>query len=82
MWCGLKAYEHEESYVISVRRARARERQEYEPTGPRQNAIPAEKLDKLFDSGSDEIDKHVHWNKARRPGREVQRVMSISPSIC
>ena len=43
-------------------------------TGRRQDAIPAEKLDELFDSGSDELDKHVDWNKARRPGREVQRV--------
>lgn len=31
-------------------------------------------LDQLFDSGSDEIDKYVDWDKARRPGREVQRV--------
>lgn len=37
-------------------------------------AIPAEKLDELFDSGSDQIDKYVDWDKARRPGREVQRV--------
>jgi hypothetical protein len=42
--------------------------------GHRKSAIPAEKLDELFDSGSDEIDKHLDWDKARRPGREVQRV--------
>jgi hypothetical protein len=38
------------------------------------SAIPAEKFDELFDSGSDEVDKHLDWDKARRPGREVQRV--------
>ncbi len=37
-------------------------------------ALPAEQLDELFDSGSDEIDKYIDWDKARRPGREVQRV--------
>jgi hypothetical protein len=42
--------------------------------GRRTSAIPAEKFDELFDSGSDEIDKHLDWDKARRPGREVQRV--------
>jgi len=42
--------------------------------GHRKRAIPAEKLDELFDSGSDEIDKHLDWDKACRPGREVQRV--------
>ena len=42
--------------------------------GRRGSAIPAEKFDELFDSGSDEIDKHLDWDKARRPGREVQRV--------
>jgi len=42
--------------------------------GRRKSAIPAEKFDELFDSGSDEIDKHLDWDKARRPGREVQRV--------
>lgn len=40
----------------------------------RTSAIPAEKVDELFESGSDEIDKHLDWDKARRPGREVQRV--------
>jgi hypothetical protein len=42
--------------------------------GRRAIAIPAEKVDELFDSGSDEIDKHLDWDKTRRPGREVQRV--------
>jgi hypothetical protein len=42
--------------------------------GRRRSAIPAEKVDELFDSGSDEIDKHLDWDTARRPGREVQRV--------
>ena len=42
--------------------------------GRRRSAIPAAKFDELFDSGSNEIDKHVDWDKARRPGREVQRV--------
>jgi hypothetical protein len=40
----------------------------------RRNAIPAEKFDELFDSGSDEIDKHLDWDNARQPGRAVQRV--------
>ena len=34
----------------------------------------AQKVDELFGSGSDEIDKHLDWENARRPGREVQRV--------
>jgi hypothetical protein len=42
--------------------------------GRRRSAIPAEKIDELFDSGSDEIDKHLDWENARRPGRDVQRV--------
>ena len=42
--------------------------------GRRRSAIPAEKVDELFDSGSDEIDMHLDWENARRPGREVQRV--------
>ena len=42
--------------------------------GRRGSAIPAEKFDELFDSGSNEIDKHLDWDKAQRPGREVQRV--------
>jgi hypothetical protein len=42
--------------------------------GRQRNAIPAEKFDGLFDSGSDQIDRHLDWEKARRPGREVQRV--------
>ena len=40
----------------------------------RTSAIPAEKVDELFDSGSDEIDKHLDWKSGRRPGRVVQRV--------
>jgi hypothetical protein len=28
----------------------------------------------LFDAGSDEIDRYLDWDHARRPGREVQRV--------
>lgn len=31
-------------------------------------------MDELFDSGSDEIDNHLDWENARRPGRVVQRV--------
>jgi hypothetical protein len=42
--------------------------------GRRTSALPAEKIDELFDSGSDELDKHLDWDTARRPGREVQRV--------
>src|SRR5712664_4070478 len=33
----------------------------------------AEELDTLFDSGAD-MTPYVDWDKARRPGREVQRV--------
>lgn len=40
----------------------------------RTSAIPAEKADELFASGSDELDKHLDWEGARRPGRDVQRV--------
>jgi hypothetical protein len=36
--------------------------------------LRAEQLDEVFDSGSDEIDKFIDWSKARRPGREIQRV--------
>jgi len=42
--------------------------------GRQRNAIPAEKFDGRFDSASDQIDRHLDWEKARRPGREVQRV--------
>lgn len=36
--------------------------------------LSAKELDELFDSGSDDIDKYLDWEHARRPGREVQRV--------
>jgi len=57
----------------SAVRGRAKDRST-SAEGRRKSAIPAEKVDELFDSGSDEIDKYVDWNKARRPGRDVQRV--------
>jgi hypothetical protein len=34
----------------------------------------AEEFDRLFDGGSDEIDQHIDWGKARRPGWEAKRV--------
>jgi hypothetical protein len=37
-------------------------------------SLRAEQLDELFDSGSDGIDRYIDWSKARRPGREIQRV--------
>ena len=36
--------------------------------------LTADELDELFDSSSDDIDKHIDWSKVRRPGREIQRV--------
>jgi hypothetical protein len=36
--------------------------------------LTAEELDELFDSSADDVDKHIDWSKAQRPGREVQRV--------
>ncbi len=36
--------------------------------------ITAEEFDRLFDEGSDEIDKYIDWSKARRPGLELKRV--------
>lgn len=35
--------------------------------------LTAEELDALFDSGGD-ISEYVEWDKARRPGLEIQRV--------
>lgn len=35
--------------------------------------ITAEELDRRFDAGED-ISEYIDWSKARRPGREVQRV--------
>ncbi|HYG31044.1 MAG TPA: hypothetical protein VD887_12635 [Allosphingosinicella sp.] len=36
--------------------------------------ISAEEFDTLFDEGSDEIDQHIDWSKATRPGHEIKRV--------
>ncbi|MEO7248457.1 MAG: CopG family transcriptional regulator [Novosphingobium sp.] len=36
--------------------------------------INADEFDRLFDEGSDEIDKYVDWNSFRRPGLEPKRV--------
>jgi hypothetical protein len=36
--------------------------------------LPAEEFDRLFDEGSDEIDRHLDWSKARRPGLQTRRV--------
>src|SRR5229473_1978084 len=37
------------------------------------NGVTAEEFDRLADSGVD-MTPYVDWSKARRPGREVQRV--------
>jgi hypothetical protein len=57
-------------------RSAARARKNERDTSGEKHAkgLTAEKLDELFDSGSDTIDKHVDWSNARRPGREIQRV--------
>ena len=36
--------------------------------------INAEEFDRLFDEGSDEIDRHLDWASATRPGLEARRV--------
>lgn len=33
----------------------------------KKRAITAEEFDRLFDEGSDEIDKYIDWESARRP---------------
>lgn len=58
-------------------RSAVRERAKSKSTGAevrRTSVTSAETVDELFESGSDEIDKHLDWENARRPGREVQRV--------
>src|ERR1700750_825912 len=35
--------------------------------------ISAEEFDRRFDAGED-VSQYIDWSKARRPGREVQRV--------
>ncbi|HKE02498.1 MAG TPA: hypothetical protein VKE91_00460 [Blastocatellia bacterium] len=42
--------------------------------GTKRRAITAKEFDALFDSGSDEIDQYLDWERVRQPGREVQRV--------
>lgn len=42
--------------------------------------ISAEEFDRLFDEGSDEIDKYVDWSKAVRLGREIKRVNLDMPT--
>ncbi len=36
--------------------------------------MDAEELDELFDKGEEDVLQHFDMSKARRPGREVQRV--------
>lgn len=36
--------------------------------------VSAEEFDRLFDEGSDEIDRYLDWDNARRPGFEAKRV--------
>ena len=38
------------------------------------NTISAEEFDRLFDEGSDEIDKYVDWSSFRRIGDEPKRI--------
>jgi hypothetical protein len=46
----------------------------------RRGTVVAVKLDRLFDSGSDEIDDLLDWKNARRPGRAVRRVTIYIPA--
>ena len=39
-------------------------------TDAKPRTATAEELDRLFDQGSGEIDQHLDWENARRPGRE------------
>src|SRR5437867_3834681 len=54
--------------------ARAKRKEPNTSASAQPKTITAEEFDELFDSGSDEIDQYLDWSKARRPGREVQRV--------
>ena len=60
--------------VSSRSAARARKNERDTSGGKHTKGLKAEELEELFDSGSDQIDKYVDWSKARRPGREIQRV--------
>jgi predicted DNA binding CopG/RHH family protein len=37
------------------------------------NTISAAEFDRKFDAGED-VSEYIDWSKARRPGREIQRV--------
>src|SRR5207249_7497153 len=55
-------------------RSAARAKEKERSTSSSEQPLTGDEFDELFDSGSDEIDKYMDWSKARRPGREVQRV--------
>ena len=42
--------------------------------------ISAEEFDRIADSGSDEIDQYLDWEKAERPGLEIKRTTLDLPA--
>ena len=71
-------YRHEETIrIISVRRERADEKEQYDKND-QAKVVTAEEFDRLADLPVDDpagdMTPYVDWSKARRPGREVQRV--------
>ncbi len=42
--------------------------------------ISAEEFDRIFDSGSDEIDQYLDWPSARRPQSGASRIVLDLPS--
>ena len=66
--------------VSSRSAARASKNERNASDRKRAKGLTAEELDELFDSGADDIDKHIEWSKAQRLAREVQRVnVDFSP---
>jgi uncharacterized DUF497 family protein len=64
LWAAVFTTRNSAIRIISVRRP-ARERKE---------TMKAEEVDKIFDDGVEDMTPYVDMSKARRPGREVQRV--------
>lgn len=46
----------------------------------RTKTISAEQFDKLAESGSDQIDQYLDWQKATRPGLEIKRTTLDLPA--
>jgi predicted DNA binding CopG/RHH family protein len=49
-------------------------------TGAKAKMINAEEFDRLAESGSDEIDRYLDWDKARRPALEIKRTTLDLPA--